>query len=86
MASDPDDLGDARSRGENGRFRDLAERRKGAAAEYAYAPRWAPMGHWRVSGFDVILFLLGTAIIVTVVVLGLSGAFDLPPAPVAPSR
>jgi hypothetical protein len=79
-----DDLGDARSRTENGRFRDLAERRKGANPEYAFAPRWVPMGNWRVSGFDIFVFVLGTAIIVTVVALGLSGFFDLPPLPVAP--
>lgn len=80
------DLGDARSRTENGRFRELAERRKGSAPEYAYAPRWAPMGNWRMSGFDLLVILLGVAIIVAVVVLGLSGFFDLPPPPVAPGR
>jgi hypothetical protein len=81
-----DDLGDPRSREENGRFREVAERRKGANPEYAYAPRWAPMGNWRLSGFDLLVMVLGVAIIVTVVAMGLSGAFDLPAPPVAPGR
>jgi len=79
-----EDLGDARSREENGRFREMGERRKGSNPEYAYAPRWAPTGNWRLSGFDIFVILCGTAIIVTVVAMGLSGAFDLPATPVAP--
>ncbi len=80
-----DDLGDARSRAENGRFREVAERQKGSNPEYAYAPRWVPTGNWRVSGFDLLVMVCGAAIIVGVVAMGLSGAFDLPP-PVAPGR
>jgi hypothetical protein len=81
-----DDLGDAQSRAENSRFREVLERGKAANPEYAYAPRWAPTGNWRLSGFDLLVIVLGAAIIVTVVTLGLSGTFDLPPPPVAPGR
>ncbi|MBS7810758.1 hypothetical protein [Roseococcus pinisoli] len=76
MADNPDDLGDARSRTENGRFRDLAERRQGSNPEYAYAPRWAPMGNWRMSAFDLLFIVFGLAVLVTIVGLGLFGAFD----------
>jgi hypothetical protein len=81
-----DDLGDARSRFENDRFREVTERRKASDPEYAYAPRWAPIGNWRLSAFDIVLIVFGAVIIATVVVMGLSGAFDIVPPTVAPGR
>ncbi|HEY8610032.1 MAG TPA: hypothetical protein VIL69_01925 [Roseomonas sp.] len=76
MANDPDDLGDARSRTENGRFREMAERQKSANPEYAYAPRWVPTGNWSISWFDLFLWIFGSMIIVVPVTMGLLGYFE----------
>jgi len=71
MADDADDLGDARSRQENDRFREMGNRRKAAEPEYAYAPRWVPTGNWRASPFDIVMAVLGIAILAVVVVVNL---------------
>lgn len=79
MAEETDrteDLGDARSRFENSRFRELVERSKGSNPEYAYAPRWVPQGNWRPDLGDVILHLVGYGIIGLVVAMRLLGYLD----------
>ena len=58
-----DDLGDAHSRLENQRFRELAQRSQGTNPEYAYAPRWAPMGNWRFGIGDLVVAVAGLAIL-----------------------
>ncbi|MBR0658468.1 hypothetical protein [Neoroseomonas oryzicola] len=75
MADDPDDLGDARSRLENQRFRAVMERSKGSNPEYAYAPRWVPTGNWRMDIGDVILHVVGYGIIGAVVAMHLLGYY-----------
>lgn len=67
MGQDPEDLGDARSRDANRRFRGLAERGKSANPDFAYMPRWVPTGNWRMSGFDLVIVIFGVAIILMVV-------------------
>ncbi|MBR0655790.1 hypothetical protein [Plastoroseomonas arctica] len=62
MASDDHDLGDSQSRAENARFREIAQRQQASNPEYAYAPRWAPMGNWRMSGFDVFIAIAGLGV------------------------
>lgn len=73
MASDPDDLGDARSREENRRYRGKAERLKSADPLYAYAPRWIPTGNWRLSGFDLLVIVVGAALILMILGMRLFG-------------
>jgi hypothetical protein len=73
MANRLDDLEDAPSRAENARFREMAERQKSANFEYAYAPRWFPMGNWRMSGFDLFIIVLGIALILMVLGMRLFG-------------
>ncbi|MBR0655027.1 hypothetical protein [Plastoroseomonas arctica] len=68
-----DDLGDARSRDENRRFRDMAERTKSENPVYAYAPRWVPTGNWRMSVFDLIVYTLGIGVILMVLGMRLFG-------------
>ncbi|SHK31795.1 hypothetical protein SAMN02745194_04684 [Roseomonas rosea] len=73
MASDPDDLGDARSREENRKYRGMAERTKSAHPLYAYAPRWVPTGNWRMTGFDLLVVVCGIALILMVLGMRLFG-------------
>ena len=73
MTNGPDDLEDARSRAENAQFREKAERQKSANPEYAYAPRWVPTGNWCLSGFDLLVILLGVALILMVLGMRLFG-------------
>ena len=71
MPRDEDDLGDARSRLENSRFREMGNRRKAENPEYAYAPRWVPTGNWHASLFDVVMAVLGAAILAVAAVVTL---------------
>ena len=73
MASGPDDLGDARSREENRAFREMAGRTKSSDPVFAYAPRWVPTGHWRMSGFDIVIVVFGIALILMVLGMRLFG-------------
>jgi len=73
MPNEANDEGDAQSRDENSRYREMAERRKSANPEYAYAPRWIPTGNWRMSAFDLIIIVLGVAIVLTPVGMWLFG-------------
>ena len=73
MASDPDDLGDARSREENRSYRAVAERLKSADPLYAYVPRWIPTGNWRMNGLDLLVVACGAAIILMVLGMRLFG-------------
>ncbi|MBP0443214.1 hypothetical protein J8J14_00350 [Roseomonas sp. SSH11] len=73
MTNGPGDLGDAQSRAENAKFREMAQRQQAANPEYAYAPRWAPMGNWRMSGLDLFIILLGVGLILMVVGMRLLG-------------
>ena len=68
MTDDRDELGDASSRTENARFREMDNRNKAAAPEYAYMPRYVPQGNWRASGYDIAMAVLGAAILAVVVV------------------
>ena len=73
MADTPEDLSDARSRAENQAFRERAKRTFAGNPELAYAPRWVPMGNWRMSGFDLIVVLVGVGLIVMVLGMRLLG-------------
>lgn len=73
MADSNDDSGDAQSRAENARYREMAERQKSANPVYAYAARWIPTGNWRMSGLDLIIILLGAALIFMVLGMRLFG-------------
>ena len=73
MVSDPNDLNDARSREENRKFRDMAERTKSGNPVYAYAPRWVPTGNWRMSIFDLIILVFGIALVLMILGMRLFG-------------
>jgi len=73
MASDPDDLGDSRSRQENRRYRGMAERLKSADPLYACVPRWIPTGNWRLSGFDLLVIVVGATLILMILGMRLLG-------------
>ena len=73
MADNPGDLGDARSRAENDAFREKARRASAGNPELAYMPRWVPMGNWRMSGFDLVIVLIGVGLIVMVLGMRLLG-------------
>ncbi len=73
MVSDPNDFEDARSREENRKFRDMAERTKSGNPVYAYAPRWVPTGNWRMSRFDLLIIIIGIALLLMVVGMRLFG-------------
>lgn len=73
MADNPDDLGDTRSRAENDAFREKARRASAGNPEFAYMPRWVPMGNWRMSGFDLVIVLIGVGLIVMVLGMRLLG-------------
>ena len=75
MADHPDDLSDARSRAENDAFREKARRASAGNPELAYMPRWVPMGNWRMSGFDLVVVLIGVGLIVMVLGMRLFGVF-----------
>ncbi len=78
MAHDPDALSDARSREENRRHRDLAERGQSGDPAFAYAPRWVPMPRWRLSGFDLVVIVAGLGIILMVLGMRLFGVIGSP--------
>lgn len=69
MPNEPEDLGDSRSRLENARFREMDNRNKANAPEYAYMPRYVPQGNWHASGFDIAMAVLGALILIAVVVV-----------------
>ena len=71
MAEERDELADARSRLENSRFREGVNRHKAENPEYAYAPRWVPTGNWHASLFDVVMAVLGAAILAVAAVVNL---------------
>lgn len=73
MPNKTDDQGDARSRDENSRYREMAERQKSANPEYTYAPRWVPTGKRRMSAFNLIVVVFGVAIILTPIGMWLFG-------------
>ncbi|MBL6458825.1 hypothetical protein JMJ55_26185 [Belnapia sp. T6] len=73
MVREPNDLGDARSRNENRKFRGMAERTKSGDPVFAYAPRWVPTGNWRMSGFDVLIIAFGVVLILMVLGMRLFG-------------
>jgi hypothetical protein len=64
--ADKDDLGDAQSRLDNARFREMMNRRKTADAEYAYLPRYVPTGNFTPATFDLVMAGLGAAILIAV--------------------
>lgn len=64
--ADKDDLGDAQSRLENARFRELVNRRKASEAEYAYLPRYVPTGNFTPTTFDLVMAGLGAAILIAI--------------------
>ena len=68
-----EDLGDARSREENRRFRAMAERTRSGEPVYAYAPRWVPQGNWRMSLLDVLVLAFGVGLILMVLGMRLLG-------------
>ncbi|MBR0666455.1 hypothetical protein GXW71_18995 [Roseomonas hellenica] len=76
MVSDDDDLGDARSREANRSFRPRMERGKSENPAFAYAPRWAPTGNWRMSWFDRVVVAFGIGIILMVLGMWAFGAIS----------
>lgn len=74
MASDPEDLGDARSREENRNARGMFDRGKADNPLIgAYMPRWVPTPNWRMSIFDLILYAFGIGIVLIVLGMWLLG-------------
>jgi hypothetical protein len=67
--SEGDDLGDSRSRLENSMAREMARRRQSAEPEYAYAPRYIPIGNWHATAFDTAMAIIGVVILVIVAVV-----------------
>ena len=64
-----DDLGDAQSRLENARFREMVNRSKAAQAEYAFMPRYVPTGNFAPTTFDLIMAGLGAALLIIIVLI-----------------
>jgi hypothetical protein len=73
MALDPDDLGDAKSRDENRNYREAFGRKGSDNAVSAYLHRWVPTGNRQMSLGDLILIMVGLAIILAVVGMRLFG-------------
>lgn len=74
MASEPEDLVDARRREENRCARDKFDRDKADNPLVgAYMPRWVPTPNWRMSVFDLILYAFGIGIILMVLGMWLLG-------------
>ena len=73
MTLDPDDLGDAKSRAETRNHRAIFERKKSDNPEMAFLPRWVPTGNWRMSLGDLVLALVGVAILLMVLGMRLFG-------------
>jgi hypothetical protein len=67
MAGDPGRIATAL------RQRDLAERQKGSDPAYAYAPRWATTGNWRMSRGDLVVTVIGLGILLMVLGMRLFG-------------
>jgi hypothetical protein len=76
MTHDPDDdLGDARSRQESRDARTMFERKRVglASPEIAYLHRWIPIGNRQMSVGDLILVIVGSAMLLAVVGIKLFG-------------
>jgi hypothetical protein len=74
MTTEPEDLGDARSRQENRGARSSFDRSKADNPLIgAYVPRWVPTPNWRLSIFDLILYAIGIGIILMVLGMWLLG-------------
>ena len=73
MTLDPDDLGDAKSREENRNYREMFERRNSDNPVSAYLHRWIPTGNRRMSLGDLIVTIVGVAILLMVLGMRLFG-------------
>ena len=66
-----EDLGDSRSRLENSKAREMAKRRQSAEPEFAYAPRYVPIGNWQATAFDTAMAVVGAVILAIVAIVNL---------------
>ena len=73
MAFDPDELGDAKSREENRNYREISERTKSHSPVTAYFHRWVPTGNRQMSLGDLIVIIVGVAILLMVLGMHLFG-------------
>ena len=71
--TDPDDLGDAKSRAETRDYGERFERRKSDNPDIAYLRRWVPTGNRRMSLGDLIVMIVGVAILLIVLGMHLFG-------------
>ena len=77
MNNDPDDLGDAKSREEDRTSRATFERKRTglASPEIVFSHRWVPLGNRRISMGDLILMLVGAAILLAVLGMHILGYY-----------
>jgi hypothetical protein len=73
MTLDPDDFGDAKSREEDRRYREMSDRAKSDSSVAAYFHKWIPTGNRRMSVGDLIVIIVGAAILLTPVCMHLFG-------------
>ena len=69
--SEAEDLGDSRSRLENSKAREMAKRRQSVEPEFAYAPRYVPIGNWQATAFDNAMAIIGAVILAIIAIVNI---------------